>query len=92
MRVSKDERDAAFPTCAILGSADPGRTMPFVRIRLIETRSQQQKDEIAKRVNDAISDVSQLPNDIWVVLKISRLRLVCRRDDGRRTPQKKHTK
>ena len=49
--------------------------MPFVSIRLIENRSQQQKDEIAKRVNDAISDVLQLPkDDIWVVLKISRPR------------------
>ncbi len=35
--------------------------MPFVSIRLIENRLQQQKDEIAKRVNDAISDVLQLP-------------------------------
>ena len=36
--------------------------MPFVSIRLIENRSQQQKDEIAKRVNDAISDVLHLPS------------------------------
>ena len=33
-------------------------------------RSQQQKDEIAKRVNDALSDVLQLPKeDIWVVFE-----------------------
>ena len=52
------------------GSADTGGTMPFVSIRLIENRSQQQKDEIAKRVNDAISDVLQLPkDDIWVVFE-----------------------
>ena len=44
--------------------------MPFVSIRLIEGRSQQQKDEISTRVVDAISDVLQLPNeDIWVVFE-----------------------
>ena len=44
--------------------------MPFVSIRLIENRSQQQKDEIAKRVNDAISDVLQLPKEeTWVVFE-----------------------
>jgi 4-oxalocrotonate tautomerase len=37
---------------------------------MIEGRSQQQKDEIAKRVNDALSDVLQLPKeDIWVVFE-----------------------
>ena len=54
--------------------------MPFVSIRLIENRSQQQKDEIAKRVNDAISDVLQLPkDDIWVVFEDIPAGLVCRR-------------
>jgi 4-oxalocrotonate tautomerase len=44
--------------------------MPFVNIRLIEGRSQQQKDEIARRVNDALSDVLKLPkDDIWVVFE-----------------------
>ena len=44
--------------------------MPFVSIRLIEGRSQEQKDEIARRVNDALSDVLQLPkDDIWVVFE-----------------------
>ena len=44
--------------------------MPFVNIRLIEGRSQQQKDEISTRVVDAISDVLQLPkDDIWVVFE-----------------------
>jgi 4-oxalocrotonate tautomerase len=44
--------------------------MRFVSIRMIEGRSQQQKDEIAKRVNDALSDVLQLPKeDIWVVFE-----------------------
>jgi 4-oxalocrotonate tautomerase len=42
--------------------------MPFVNIRLVEGRSQQQKDEISKRVTDAISEVLQLSkDDIWVV-------------------------
>jgi 4-oxalocrotonate tautomerase len=44
--------------------------MPFINIRLIEGRSQQQKDEISTRVVDAISDVLQLPkDDIWVVFE-----------------------
>jgi len=42
--------------------------MPFVTIRMIEGRSQAQKDEIARRVNAALSDVLALPaEDIWVV-------------------------
>jgi len=45
--------------------------MPFVSIRMIEGRSQQQKDEIAKRVNDTLSQVLELPkDDIWVVLEV----------------------
>ena len=44
--------------------------MPFVNIRLIAGRSQQQKDEISKRVSDALSEVLQLPkNDTWVVFE-----------------------
>ena len=44
--------------------------MPFVNIRLIEGRSQQLKDEISKRVADAISDVLELPkDDIWIVFE-----------------------
>jgi 4-oxalocrotonate tautomerase len=44
--------------------------MPFVNIRLIEGRSQQRKDEISKRVADAISDVLELPkDDIWIVFE-----------------------
>ena len=35
--------------------------MPFVNIRLVGGRSQEQKDEISKRVVDAISDVLELP-------------------------------
>jgi 4-oxalocrotonate tautomerase len=44
--------------------------MPFVNIRLIEGRSQQRKDEISRRVADAISDVLELPkDDIWIVFE-----------------------
>jgi 4-oxalocrotonate tautomerase len=44
--------------------------MPFVSIRMIEGRSQQRKDEISKRVTDAISEVLQLPkDDVWVVFE-----------------------
>lgn len=44
--------------------------MPFVNIRMIGGRSQQQKDEIATRVTGAISEVLQLPeDDIWVVIE-----------------------
>jgi 4-oxalocrotonate tautomerase len=37
--------------------------MPFVHIRMIEGRSQQRKDEISRRVTEAISEVLQLPKD-----------------------------
>jgi 4-oxalocrotonate tautomerase len=44
--------------------------MPFVNIRLVGGRSQERKDEISKRVVDAISDVLELPkDDIWVVFE-----------------------
>jgi 4-oxalocrotonate tautomerase len=44
--------------------------MPFVNIRLVGGRSQERKDEISRRVVDAISDVLQLPkDDIWVVFE-----------------------
>ena len=44
--------------------------MPFVNIRLVGGRLQEQKDEMSKRVVDAISDVLQLPkDDIWVVFE-----------------------
>ena len=44
--------------------------MPFVNIRLIEGRSQEQKGKISKRVTNAISEVLQLPkDDTWVVFE-----------------------
>jgi 4-oxalocrotonate tautomerase len=42
--------------------------MPVVNIRMIEGRTQQQKDEIVRRVNAALTDVLGLPpDDIWIV-------------------------
>jgi len=42
--------------------------MPFVNIRILEGHSQQRKDEIARRVVDAVSEVAELPREaIWVV-------------------------
>ena len=44
--------------------------MPFVNIRILAGHSQERKDEIAKRVSDAISEVAQIPRDvIWVVFE-----------------------
>jgi 4-oxalocrotonate tautomerase len=42
--------------------------MPFVNIRILEGHSQQRKDEISKRVTDAISSIAEVPKEaIWVV-------------------------
>ena len=42
--------------------------MPFVNIRILEGHSQQRKNEIARRVVDAVSEVAELPREaIWVV-------------------------
>ncbi len=44
--------------------------MPFVNIRILEGHSQQRKDEIARRVADAVSEVAELPREaIWVVFE-----------------------
>lgn len=44
--------------------------MPFVNIRILEGHSQERKDEIAKRVSAAISEVAQVPREvIWVVFE-----------------------
>jgi 4-oxalocrotonate tautomerase len=44
--------------------------MPFVNIQILEGHSQQRKDEIARRVTAAISEVAQLPKDaVWVVFE-----------------------
>jgi 4-oxalocrotonate tautomerase len=42
--------------------------MPFVNIRILEGQSQENKDEISRRVTEAITDVTGLPEDaVWVV-------------------------
>jgi len=44
--------------------------MPFVTIRILKGHSQQRKDEMSRRVTDAISEVAQLPREvIWVVFE-----------------------
>jgi 4-oxalocrotonate tautomerase len=47
-----------------------GITMPFVNIQILKGHSKQRKDEISRRVTDAISEVAQLPKEaIWVVFE-----------------------
>ena len=44
--------------------------MPFVNVRMLEGHSAQRKDEIARRVTEAISEVTELPQAaIWVVFE-----------------------
>ena len=44
--------------------------MPFVNIRILEGHPRERKDEIARRVTDAISELAQLPKEaIWVVFE-----------------------
>ena len=44
--------------------------MPFVNIRIYEGWGTERKDEIAKRVTHAISDVTGLPKEaVWVVIE-----------------------
>jgi 4-oxalocrotonate tautomerase len=42
--------------------------MPFVTIKILEGHSQERKDEISRRVTEAIAEVAQLPKQaVWVV-------------------------
>ena len=44
--------------------------MPFVSIRILSGHSQQRKDEISRRVTEAISEVAELPKEaVWVVFE-----------------------
>jgi 4-oxalocrotonate tautomerase len=44
--------------------------VPFVNIRILEGHSPQRKDEIARRVTEAISEVAELPKAaVWVVFE-----------------------
>jgi 4-oxalocrotonate tautomerase len=42
--------------------------MPFVNIQILKGHPQKRKDEISRRVTDAISELAMLPKEaIWVV-------------------------
>jgi len=44
--------------------------MPFVNIRILKGHTQERKDEIARRVTEAVSEVAELPKEaIWVVFE-----------------------
>ena len=44
--------------------------MPFVNIRIVEGHSQQRKDEMAKRITAAISEVAEIPREnIWIIFE-----------------------
>jgi 4-oxalocrotonate tautomerase len=44
--------------------------MPFVDITIYEGHDKARKDEIARRITDALSDVCKLPREaVWVVFK-----------------------
>ena len=44
--------------------------MPFVNIRIYAGHGKERKDEIARRVTEAISDVTTVPREaIWVVIE-----------------------
>jgi 4-oxalocrotonate tautomerase len=44
--------------------------MPFITIRILKGQSQERKDEIAKRVTQAICDVVKIPEQAtWVVFE-----------------------
>jgi len=44
--------------------------MPFVTIKILEGHSQERKDEISRRVTEAIAEVAKLPKEaIWVVFQ-----------------------
>jgi 4-oxalocrotonate tautomerase len=44
--------------------------MPFVNIRILKGHPQARKDEVARRVTAAISEVAELPREaVWVVFE-----------------------
>ena len=44
--------------------------MPFVNIRILAGHPQSRKDEISRRVTDAIAEVAELPKQaVWVVFE-----------------------
>ena len=44
--------------------------MPFINIQILRGHSQERKNEIARRVTEAVSEVAELPREaIWVVFE-----------------------
>lgn len=44
--------------------------MPFVTIRILEGHPQERKNEMSRRVVEAISELAQLPKEaVWVVFE-----------------------
>jgi 4-oxalocrotonate tautomerase len=44
--------------------------MPFVNIQILKGHPQSRKDEIARRVTEAVSEVAELPPEaVWVVFE-----------------------
>jgi 4-oxalocrotonate tautomerase len=44
--------------------------MPFVTVRILEGHPQKRKDEMARRIVDAISEIAELPRDaVWVTFE-----------------------
>jgi 4-oxalocrotonate tautomerase len=44
--------------------------MPFVNIQILRGHSQERKNEIARRVTEAVSELAELPKEaIWVVFE-----------------------
>jgi len=44
--------------------------VPFVNIRILKGHPQGRKDEIARRVTDAISEIAKVPKQaVWVVFE-----------------------
>lgn len=44
--------------------------MPFVTIRILAGHPQERKDEMSRRVTDAIAELAKLPRDaVWVVFE-----------------------
>ena len=63
--------------------------MPFVNIRILKGHSQERKDEMSRRVTEAIREVAELPPEaqVWVVWEdVTRRGLVRRRQVGEGDP------
>jgi 4-oxalocrotonate tautomerase len=44
--------------------------MPFINVQIVEGHAQERKDEIARRITEAVTDVTKLPKEfVWVVFE-----------------------